>query len=381
MSTFRPFIQLSLIGALVAWYQLPVMAERSHALTLPGHEALTDALDTATATVGQPVVALRAWSEQSKLELQAGLLEAATPAPVVLAAAPVSAPVAASAPPAAAVKATEDLSAPVLASVPAPGSGSAAATKPAGTEAPPSNTAPPGATGATKTDGAVQGPSEKGVVAVLAGDSVMGEIAFGMQRWAAKAHSWTIVDAHKVSSGLSNTGYYNWPVTFHNLLEAHHPKVVLMMVGANDAQDIFDGKHRQPFGTPGWQTTYADRVHAVLKDATAHCTTVYWTLMPVVRDPGFEKKQALVRQVIREAAKEHGDTVRIIDPNERFLDSTGRYAESARINGKSKALRADDGIHLSWAGAQVFVDAVLDDAARRPVSAASCRTDAPAAHE
>jgi len=378
MSTFRPFVHLTLIGALVAWYQLPVMAERSHALTMPGHEALTDTLDTATATIGQPMVALRAWSEQSKLNLQAGLLEAATPMPGALAAAPAAAPAVVRAPVTAPVKATVDMSAPVLAA--AAGSAAAAAKlTEAGT--PPANTAPVGGAGTSKSDNATPGPSEKGVVAVLAGDSVMGEIAFGMQRWAAKAHSWTIVDAHKVSSGLSNTGYYNWPVTFHNLLEAHHPKVVLMMVGANDAQDIVEGKRRQPFGTPGWQATYSDRVHTILKDASAHCTTVYWTLMPIVREPGFEKKMALVRQVIRDAAKEHGDTVRIIDPNERFVDSAGRYMESARINGKSKALRTDDGIHLTWAGAQVFVDSVLEDAARRPVTANGCRVDGPAARE
>jgi hypothetical protein len=377
MSTFRSFVHLSIIGALVAWYQLPVMAERSHALTMPGHETLTEALDAATATVGQPVVALRAWSEQSKLEFQAGLLDAATPAPVVLASAPIAAPAVTRAPSAAPLKVSADMSAPVLAS----GAGAAAGTKSTDTGTPPANTAPAGGAGAPKGDNTTPGPSEKGVVAVLAGDSVMGEIAFGIQRWAAKAHSWTIVDAHKVSSGLSNTGYYNWPVTFHNLLEAHRPKVVLMMVGANDAQDIYDGKRRQPFGTPDWQATYSNRVHTILKDASAHCTTVYWTLMPIVREPRFEKKMALVRQVIRDAAKEHGDTVRIIDPNERFMDSTGRYVESARINGKSKALRTDDGIHLTWAGAQVFVDAVLEDAARRPVTATSCRAGGPAARE
>jgi len=377
MPKIRPIVQLSLIGALVAWYQLPVMAERSHALTLPGHEQLADTLDNATATVGQPAVALRAWTEQSKLELQAGLLEVASMAPprADAIASPIVSPQQA--------LGTADTTAVRTTAVPAAiaaVSASAAAT--AGTPTTGANgstgSAPPQSP-ATTTGQAPEQPSkvavpkgEKGVVAVLAGDSVMGEIAYGVQRWAAKTRSWTVIDAHKVSSGLSNTGYYNWPTTFHNLLEAHHPDVVLMMVGANDAQDILENKRRHAFGTAGWQEVYSQRVHTILDDAAAHCTTVYWHLMPIAREPGFEKKMALVRKVIRDAAERHGATVRLVDPNERFMDSSGRYMESTRINGKTKALRTDDGIHLTVAGAQIFVDTVLEDAEKHPVKKASC---------
>jgi lysophospholipase L1-like esterase len=372
MSKIPSFVRLSAVALLVAWYQLPVLAERSHALTLPGQPQVSQALESARDTVGQPAVALRAWSEQQKLRLQAGLLDAATPAKPRPGTAPAAAVVPVSRPSAVAPTA-HPVAPPVAPSAPAVAA-VIGNTSPA--VAPPVPPAPAGkAAGAPpQLDGlgAVPGPAGAGVVAVLAGDSVMGEIAFGMKRWAAKTHVWTVVDAHKVSSGLSNTGYYDWPATFHSLLEAHHPQVMLMMVGANDGQDIFEGGHRQGFGSAAWLATYGARIDTILKDAAAHCTTVYWTLPPVVRDAALEKRLAVIRQVIRERTQAHGETVRLIDAGASFADAAGHYVDSARVQGKMKALRADDGVHLTWAGAQVFVDAVLEDAQRRPVGAAGC---------
>ena len=362
MPELRTFLCLGGTALLVGWYQLPVLTERSQSLTLPGHELLTELLEATTAGIGQPAVALRTWGEQQKLNLQAYLVEAATTRVQSLPALPAAPRVVVSAAPAVAllsstVTQTAASSAPVVAvapvAKPAPESASVVEV-PAVVEP---------VISASSASGLAQ---EKGVVAVLAGDSVMGEIAFGMKRWAAKNRTWTIVDAHKVSSGLSNQGYYDWPVTFRALLKAHKPSVALMMVGANDGQDIYESKKRHGFGSESWRTVYGQRVQSILTDASSQCLTLYWVLQPVVREAGMEKKMEIIRTIIREKAQAAGSTVHIIDARATFADEAGRYTDSAKIKGKTRALRTDDGVHLTYAGAQVLVDAVLEHASAHP---------------
>jgi len=371
MPELRTFLCLGGTALLVGWYQLPVLTERSQSLTLPGHELLTELLEATTAGIGQPAVALRSWGEQQKLNLQAYLVEAATarvqslPVPpaaprIVMSPAPAPASLSST------VTQTAASSAPVVAVAPVAKPGLAGvpakpASEPASMVEAPAVAEP--AIPASSASGLAQ---EKGVVAVLAGDSVMGEIAFGMKRWAAKNRTWTIVDAHKVSSGLSNQGYYDWPVTFRALLKAHKPGVALMMVGANDGQDIYESKKRHGFGSESWRTVYGQRVQSILTDASSQCLTLYWVLQPVVREAGMEKKMEIIRTIIREKAQAAGSTVHIIDARATFADEAGRYTDSAKIKGKTRALRTDDGVHLTYAGAQVLVDAVLEHASAHP---------------
>lgn len=373
MSPSRIICSLSAIAVLVGWYQLPVLAERSRSLDIVGQPMLTQALESAISSIGEPAVMLRNWGEQQKLHLQASLLESSAPFiankanPVVLADATAPKPATDNV---ALIPVTEHTSIETSKSQQV----ALASTSSGTTNNVPGSAAevPVPPVQATPT-GPIKGLP---VTAVLAGDSVMGEIAFGMQRWAAKSHAWTIVDAHKVSSGLSNSGYYDWPATFHSLMEAHHPQVVLMMVGANDGQDIFEAKHRQPFGSEGWRAAYGARVQTILKDAAARCVTVYWTLPPIVRESSLEKRMTIIRQVLRQELDTAGPLVHVIDMNQSFVDGQGRYKESVPYKGKLRALRSDDGVHLTWSGAQVFVDAILAHAQEHPLPAAtSCKRE------
>ena len=80
----------------------------------------------------------------------------------------------------------------------------------------------------------------------------------------------------------------------------------------------------------------------------------------------MEKKMEIIRTIIREKAQAAGSTVHIIDARATFADEAGRYTDSAKIKGKTRALRTDDGVHLTYAGAQVLVDAVLEHASAHP---------------
>jgi hypothetical protein len=359
--------RLLLLAAAVGCYQLPVIKDRASSLHLHGLELLLQPpVEALNETFGAGPRALHQQGEQRKIALQATLLEQFEPSvelPLNNRQQPLPYESHSAASESPAVTAVQPILTPVT---------TTASTKP---QTAPSDSSAPGrgvlsppilanaSTPALKTPASSQGPSplasrEPGTV-LLVGDSVMGEIAYGMKRWSAKNKPWQVVDAHKVSSGLCNTGYYDWPTVFAALVEEHKPRLVAMMIGANDEQDIFVGRKRYSFGSADWAQTYAERINAILEAAHKANAVVYWVLPPVMRDSGVEKRMVIIRKVLRETLEQNPEKAVLVDEGFHFEDKDGHYAETALVNGKTRSLRAEDGIHLSTAGAQILVDALL----------------------
>ena len=61
------------------------------------------------------------------------------------------------------------------------------------------------------------------------------------------------------STGLTRPDYFNWPAELPADLKSCEPQVVVVMIGANDAQD-FLGPPDVPYTSPQWNTLYAQRV-------------------------------------------------------------------------------------------------------------------------
>ena len=60
----------------------------------------------------------------------------------------------------------------------------------------------------------------------------------------------------RVSTGLTRPDYFNWPAELTADLKSQDPQVVVIMIGANDAQD-FLGPPDVPYTSPEWNTLYA----------------------------------------------------------------------------------------------------------------------------
>lgn len=319
-------LRLSLVALLVAWYQLPVMTERSTGIPLEGlSEPIHETLANLSDTIGQPVITLRESVEKWKADTAAQLL--ASPA-VVIPAAAATAP----------------------ATTPAAG----AAVSKASSATAPGPVAP--ATDASSAKATKTDLLQQNKTVVLMGDSVMGEIFFSFKRWSSKNTAWKAIDGHKSSSGLSNTGYYDWPKVAGQLAGQYKPDMVLLTLGANDAQDIVQDKRWLHFGTDAWKTEYKLRMQHLVKEASQTGAKVYWLSLPVMREPGFERKMTVLRSVQAEALATMPQ-VQVVDATGTFADKQGHYLQRGPVQGKVRELRANDGIHLAPAGADVIVEA------------------------
>lgn len=177
---------------------------------------------------------------------------------------------------------------------------------------------------------------------LLLGDSLMGDVYFALSRQAKKEkRQWNIISSHKVSSGLTNSSYYDWPSVAKTLNEQYKPDVAIVLLGANDAQSINIKPKPLVFASAQWSEEYAKRVHSLISSLSSpsQITKVYWIELPVMKEE-FEKKISLIRLVHTQSVKEKLITTSDILPS--------------NLSEEFKLTRQSDGIHLSAQGAALI---------------------------
>ncbi len=207
---------------------------------------------------------------------------------------------------------------------------------------------------------------------LLVGDSL--SIGLGQQLEAVFASRGDVRFAHlgKVSSGLANPGFFDWNAQLSAQVKAHHPDVVLIMLGANDDKPLpgADGRSAA-FGSKAWDAAYAARLarlHAIARAENPRAT-VYFIGVPVMGDPSFNALMVHVNGVIAATAASLPDCA-FIDVKDTLADAKGRFAPLARVpDGGVVKLRAADGVHISGTGSRLLAARCLDavsDAAGLP---------------
>lgn len=184
---------------------------------------------------------------------------------------------------------------------------------------------------------------------LLIGDSVMGDIAFAVQRQVKKEKlPWDVIDAHKVSSGLTVSSYYNWPETAKVLTAKHTPDVAFMIIGANDVQDMHLKQQWSKFASPLWEETYLDRVHQIATAFNAYTKSWYFIEIPVMKDKTFNEKISYVRSLQKKAAKD-----------ENYVPTFEIFGDPATPEKANLKLRAGDGIHLNSKGSDALAKVLI----------------------
>lgn len=188
-------------------------------------------------------------------------------------------------------------------------------------------------------------PPTSGTVLML-GDSLMGEVAAGLRQHLPR--TFTVVDRHKSSTGLTNLAYYDWPGSAQADTTETHPQWVVIHMGANDAQDMLLNGHWIRFGSPAWREAYLARAQSMLDriHQVSPSTTVVWVGLPAMRSAAFDARIEVIRQIQAKAAASRD--ILYLDGH-TALGQT--YAKDGVINkGQREILRANDGIHYSRVG-------------------------------
>ena len=214
--------------------------------------------------------------------------------------------------------------------------------------------------GAAAVDPASRAPAKS---LLLVGDSL--SIDLGQQLEAVFAGRPGVRFAHlgKVSSGLANPAFFNWDVQLAAQVKAHHPDVVLIMVGANDNKNLPSGDgHHAVLGTKAWDAAYAarlTRLHTIVR-ADNPKARIYFLGVPVMADPAFDAETVRINAVLAATAKSLPDTA-FVETRDVLADANGGFAAQGKNpDGTMVRLRAKDGVHISPAGSQLLAARCLE---------------------
>ena len=200
---------------------------------------------------------------------------------------------------------------------------------------------------------------------LIAGDSMIME-GFGvaLQRELQKRKHLKVFREGKYSSGLSRPDYFNWMPYLKELLAKHKPELLVVSLGANDAQDIVDEKGKRHFvSTDSWNEIYGNRVLELMKLAQDKGVFVFWVGLPIMGPDGYCKRIANLNQVA-EAACQKAPNCEFVDAWLTLADKDNKYTTFIKTaSGQHIRIRAKDQIHLTEAGGRIMVKHFLEEAA------------------
>jgi hypothetical protein len=197
----------------------------------------------------------------------------------------------------------------------------------------------------------------KGHKVLLIGDSLMAGIGPALKNaLATQKHIASHLIA-KIGTGLARPDRYNWSEALRDELKDHQYKMVIVLLGTNDTQNIKVGKKGLRFGGPTWHSTYAARVHELMSTSCNASAEVYWLGLPLMRDREFNQKASHLNTVIKSIARSHKCVryVALSDQGERSAQYTAYVSEGTR----QIKVRAPDGIHYTPAGAKLMSELLM----------------------
>lgn len=202
---------------------------------------------------------------------------------------------------------------------------------------------------------------EPGDEVFFVGDSLMQGVAPHLANTLLKRYNIKSINLSKQSTGLAYPGFFNWPQTVHETLEAHRNiRLMVIFLGPNDPWDMPEsrGKPFLRFKSEAWEALYRQRVRSIFEQARQFGTQVIWVGPPNMNGPKLSTAMQYLRELYRSEAQQYQQIY--LSANDVF----GYQAEEFSFYmtddaGKKSKIRVDDGIHFTTSGQKLIANKVL----------------------
>ncbi len=196
---------------------------------------------------------------------------------------------------------------------------------------------------------------------LIVGDSIGLDLGGPLQSDLAQTGVVTAALDARESTGLTRPDYFNWPAELTADLKTVDPQVVVIMMGANDAQD-FLGPPDVPYSSPQWNTLYAQRVSQFMQIAESGGALVVWAGMPPMQDPTLNAQMTDLNGIVaQQAAAAHPHVVYLSTDRSLGTATDGYTAFITNAAGQVVNVRTPDGTHLTPDGGQVVAQQVINE--------------------
>ena len=192
------------------------------------------------------------------------------------------------------------------------------------------------------------------------GDSLADGVWTGVYRQLSRDDRFQVLRRARVSSGLARPDFYNWQQALEEFLAADDIDAAVISVGLNDTQPVYhNGRWDHGFGTERWDEIYAARVEAMMARLDAAGIPTFWLGLPVVRSNSYASKVRHIN-VIFEATAAGREGVTFVPMWQATADENGAYSSYLEDStGRSRLMRANDGIHFTVRGYELVAGHLL----------------------
>lgn len=187
---------------------------------------------------------------------------------------------------------------------------------------------------------------------LLVGDSAMqAGLGTALERELEQVGRAKVLRFAQQATGLCRPDKFDWEKKLPQLMADFHPQLAIAEWGNNDNQALFgtNGKVLAKFGTPEWDKAYAARVSRAVKLLSEGGCAVVVLGLPNMRDRQTANQALRINKVLAEAVAGAGGTY--LPTWELTTGPDGKYLPAIEWNGKTRAMREGDGVHLSAHGA------------------------------
>ncbi|MGL4405072.1 MAG: SGNH/GDSL hydrolase family protein [Notoacmeibacter sp.] len=196
-------------------------------------------------------------------------------------------------------------------------------------------------------------PAEKLLTAkkiLVVGDFLASGTAEGLSATFEQSPGVVVVGAANGSSGLVRDDFYNWPSEIGTLIATEQPAIVVVMIGANDRQQLLVSGKREEVRSPAWLADYRARVRALANAVTSRNIPLVWIGQVPFRSNAMTADMLALNDIFRETTDTPNAGAAFVDIWEGFVDETGKFVERGPdVNGQIVALRSGQ-VNVTKAG-------------------------------
>jgi hypothetical protein len=204
-------------------------------------------------------------------------------------------------------------------------------------------------------------PNPGPVTVVVFGDSQAQGLAWGLSRVLIDNPHIKVLNRTRPGAALVH-GPVEGINPIRRFLANDKANIAVVMFGANDRIDMREGdadKYMR-FRTPEWRAEYVKRIDAIMKALTDAGLKVIWCGNPIARSATYSADMSYINQILAEEAARFG--IAFVPLWHAIVDSDGHYmAYGKDLDGVTRRLRADDGIHFTPAGYELVADKIVAD--------------------
>ena len=185
---------------------------------------------------------------------------------------------------------------------------------------------------------------------VVLGDTLAEQLSQGLaDGFVTERPEVAIVRKTKINTGLVRSDVYDWVAQASGLVAKEKATALVVMLGINDRQPLRDDQGAHEFRSDRWRELYGKRVEDFLNKLKEKNIPIFVVGLPPVRSPKMSLDAVYINEILSERTRKIGGYY--VDVWDGFVAENGDFmATGPALDGQTRRLRANDGVHFTKAG-------------------------------